>query len=186
MDRSEDPHLKISCFLFNCFPFYISFGEHLTINATRKPCSTMISTMCALVTLTYGKVMKPLGGPQYITLPVAIHARGGQRSWLFVRQQGSFLRCPSRVPVIPGHTHSWHTKTYSAANKCRDSTQSLHNEERYFKFITKLCNFPLLSKYKLIENIWTACSTFIQVDYLLNSFCKHMFCRIEWILESFQ
>lgn len=38
----------------------------------------MISTMCALVTLTYGKVMKPLGGPQYITLPVAIHARKGE------------------------------------------------------------------------------------------------------------
>lgn len=48
------------------------------IDTLRKPGARMISTMCALVTLTYGKVMKLLGGPQYITLPVAMHAREGE------------------------------------------------------------------------------------------------------------
>lgn len=33
---------------------------------------TMIWSMWALVTLAYGRVIKPIGGPQYITVPVAI------------------------------------------------------------------------------------------------------------------
>lgn len=48
------------------------------IGTLGKPGARMISTMCALVTLTYGKVMKLLGGPQYITLPVAMRAREGE------------------------------------------------------------------------------------------------------------
>lgn len=52
---------------------------------------TAISTMCALVTLTYGEVMKPLGGPQYITLPVAIRAIvGGSAQGYLYDNKGRF------------------------------------------------------------------------------------------------